>query len=42
MKHIPQPEGLAPVMKVYGSIEKHIVVPQRRPWVPLIHSLIHQ
>ena len=42
MKYVPETEAFATMMQINGSIQEHIMVPQGRPRIPLIHCLVDQ
>ena len=42
MKYVPEAEAFATMMQINGSIQEHIMVPQGRPRIPLIHCLVDQ
>ena len=42
MQNVFETQCLTPMMEIYGTIKKHIVMSQRRPRIPLIYRLIYQ
>ena len=42
MQNLSEPQSLTPMMEINCTIKKHIVMPQRRPGIPLIYRLIYQ